>query len=184
MSKRERQTLSALGQTGSPLRTYKRRKKHVPIKDEFALDRLFAEEVPGRAGPHAAVGVQSADSDREDKENMDPGPWARRSAATPQGKQCKQPGLLRAAGGVRTPLADTTELVNAQTNQRSGGHPSWGLGSEAAFFAELDDDALAEESERSQTKSPKSPRPCLGLCSIESQPTELLPRIYPDLKAE
>ena len=40
----------------------------------------------------------------------------------------------------------------------SGG-PSWGLGSEAAFFADLDDQSLAEESDRSESKPPVSDTP-------------------------
>lgn len=184
MQKRERQPLGALGQNSSPLRTYKRRKKHAPVQDDLSLERLFAEPAPLETGPKAAADMVPADSDREDKENEDPGNGRRRVAATPKGKRGKQPAPLRGAGAARTPLADTTELVNAQSNMRGGdgGQPSWGLGSEAAFFADLDEQTLEEESERSQ--SPKSPSPRQMACSVESPPSELLPRIYPDLQVK
>lgn len=65
---------------------------------------------------------------REDKENEDPGaakrpgtPLPRRVAVTPKGKRGRPPAPLRTAGAARTPLADTTELVNAQSNRR-GAH--------------------------------------------------------------
>ena len=40
--------------------------------------------------------------------------------------------------------------------RHTGGQPSWGLSSEAAFFADLDDQELAEESERSSSPVPSS----------------------------
>ena len=44
-----------------------------------------------------------------------------------------------------------TRLCNIRLPLGAGGQPSWGLGSEAAFFADLDEQTLEEESERSQS---------------------------------